>query len=358
MSENPYSLLAERLDALPNGYPSTPSGVELRILEKLFTPEEALLASKLRITLESPQQIVERIGGDPQELRKTLKQMRRKGLIHASPIEGNLGFGLMPFVVGIYESQGDRIDKELADLMEEYFQQGLGRLLAVEPAVHRVIPVNQSIKTGLEVRPVESAAQIIANCQSWGLTDCICRKQKQLIGQGCDHPIEMCMIFSTMPGVFDHAENVKALTQEEALATLHRAAELGMVHSISNTQKEIWYICNCCTCSCGLLRGMAELGIANVVAKSSYVNTVDMDLCLQCGTCLEKCSFGALSMEESLKINTIRCTGCGVCVLACPEGALSLVLRPCEDQPIIPETNLDWMQIRAKSRQVDLDQVI
>ena len=38
-----YTQLAHFLDSLPAGYPSTESGVELRILRKLFTPEEAAL---------------------------------------------------------------------------------------------------------------------------------------------------------------------------------------------------------------------------------------------------------------------------------------------------------------------------
>jgi electron transport complex protein RnfB len=56
------------------------------------------------------------------------------------------------------------------------------------------------------------------------------------------------------------------------MGTLRRAAEAGLVHSVSNSVEGTYYICNCCTCSCGILRGMAELGIANVVASSAFVN--------------------------------------------------------------------------------------
>ena len=65
MPPDPYKLLAERLDALPNGFPPTPDGAELRLLAKLFTPEEALLACQLRLTPETPAQIAARVGGDP-----------------------------------------------------------------------------------------------------------------------------------------------------------------------------------------------------------------------------------------------------------------------------------------------------
>ncbi len=38
MNENPYKSLAERLDALPNGFPPTADGAELRLLVYLYTP--------------------------------------------------------------------------------------------------------------------------------------------------------------------------------------------------------------------------------------------------------------------------------------------------------------------------------
>ena len=39
--------LADALDRLPNGFPRTASNVEIAILKKIFSPEEALLASQL-----------------------------------------------------------------------------------------------------------------------------------------------------------------------------------------------------------------------------------------------------------------------------------------------------------------------
>ncbi len=52
---DPYLQLAKRLDELPNGFPSTEDGVELRLLEKLFSPEEASLAAGLHLGLENSQ---------------------------------------------------------------------------------------------------------------------------------------------------------------------------------------------------------------------------------------------------------------------------------------------------------------
>jgi Na+-translocating ferredoxin:NAD+ oxidoreductase subunit B len=354
----PYQKLAKRLDSLPSGFPATPDGSELRLLAKLYSPEEAELASQLRLTRETPEQIAARIGGDAALLRKQLKEMSLRGLIAAGKAERGLGFGLMPFVVGIYEMQFASIDTELAELFESYYRQGFRKLLEVQPPVHRVIPINESIPIGLEVHPFESAAEIIASNKSWGVLDCICRKQKMLIGQPCQHPLDVCMAMSPIPGAFDHSPTIRGLTQEEALQVLRRAAEAGLVHSVSNNQDGLWYICNCCTCSCGILRGMSELGLAGVVARSAFVNTVDNELCVLCGDCIERCQFNALSIEEALEIDIRRCTGCGVCVLACQESALQLVLRPETEITPPPVREMDWMEARARSRELDLDEVL
>ena len=47
-----YARLREHLDSLPAGFPATESGVELRILKRLFTPEEAGLAIHVGMKLE------------------------------------------------------------------------------------------------------------------------------------------------------------------------------------------------------------------------------------------------------------------------------------------------------------------
>ncbi|MBU1660914.1 MAG: 4Fe-4S binding protein [Chloroflexi bacterium] len=361
MTKSPHKLLAERLNAIPNGYPPTEDGAELRLLEKIFTPEEAALAAQLRLTLETPDEIAARIGGHPKELRQQLKGMSRKGLIRIGRGEHGLAFKLMPFVVGIYEEQLGRMDAELARLFEDYFQQAFGQVLTMEPAIHRVIPVNETIRNDMEVQPFESAVDIINTAKAWGVQDCICRVQKKLIGDPCDHPIDVCMIIYSRPGVFAGHPVIRELTQVEALSTLQRAAEAGLVHSVSNSREGLTYICNCCTCSCGLLRGMAELGLSNVVARSAFVNTVDEDLCAGCEVCIDDCQFEALSMgpeETCIQINAARCVGCGVCVLACPEGALSLVRRPEDEILPVPETHNDWLAERAAARGLDLSEIL
>jgi electron transport complex protein RnfB len=159
------------------------------------------------------------------------------------------------------------------------------------------------------------------------------------------------MVMDPRPNAFDKNPVIRALTHTEATMTLRRAAEAGLVHSVSNSVEGTYYICNCCTCSCGILRGMAELGIANVVASSAFVNQVDEMICNGCEDCINVCQFKALSMDNLLaKVDSARCTGCGVCVINCSTGALGLFRRPEEEVMKIPVTHADWGAQRIAAR--------
>lgn len=358
MTENPYRLLQQRLDELPNGFPATEDGTDLRLLAKLFTPEEASLAATLRLTLETAAGIAARTGADAKVIGPQLKALAMRGLISAGRATGGVGFGLLPFIVGFYENQGPVIDAELAQLVEDFFHRAFERTLADGPQFHRVIPVEQSVDVNMEVRPYESAAEIVAAAKSWGVIDCICRKQKALIGEACDHPLDVCMTLSPVPHTFDTVPFIRAQTQEESLATLHRAAEAGLVHTVSNSQDGVSYICNCCTCSCGILRGIAELGMANAVARSAFVCQVDEEKCGACGLCVDRCQFSALTVDLTAQVDAVRCVGCGACAIVCPEQALALVRRPEDEILPPPVSSADWLAARAAARGLDLAKVL
>jgi len=345
-----YQLLAQLLNSLPNGFPAAQDGSHLRLLEYLFTPAEAALAAELSPKPETPRAIASRIDRNAAAIRSQLKDMARKGLITAGRAEGGLGYALMPFVVGIYEMQAGRIDTELARRFEDYFHAAFHQTLSVQPAFHRVVPVQESVKADISIAPFESAVGIIERASAWAVTDCICRKQTALIGRPCQHPVEACMIMSSTPGAFHGRNGVKELSKQEALDLLRKVAEAGLVHSVANTREGNWYICNCCTCSCGILRGMAEGGMASVIARSGFFCQVDEAACSACGLCAERCPFDAISVDGTARVEKIRCAGCGVCTVMCPSGALTLVRRPQEEIPILPEDEEDWRRERAAWR--------
>ena len=285
--------------------------------------------------------------------------MTRKGLIKAGRCEDGLGYGLLPFVVGIYEMQAAEIDEELAQLFEDYYVTAFGQALSIQPSFHRVVPVHESIPVDIELQPFESVHKIVSDSEAWGVIDCICRKQKELLGDPCEHPLDVCMVLGRRPGAFNNSPWINALSKEDAFTVLQRAADAGLVHSVSNNQADMGYICNCCTCSCGILRGISDLGLANVIAQSPFVNSIDDSLCIGCEICIDTCQFSALELEDDYcLVDQMRCVGCGVCVPFCEESALALILRPQGEIPTIPITKEVWDSERAAARGIDLSEVL
>ncbi len=166
-------------------------------------------------------------------------------------------------------------------------------------------------------------------------------------------------MLSDRPNVFDRSPHVRALTQEEALGKLQEAADAGLVHTLGNHQREQQYICNCCTCSCGILRSISEMGIANAAARSAFVSVIDEDTCTACEICLEYCQFDALALNDAgiMSVEAMRCTGCGLCVVHCPDDAPHLVRRPEDEIKPVPVTEHEWEEKRAAARGVNLDEV-
>ena len=354
-----YRQLAQRLAAIPNGFPSTESGVELRLLQKIFAPEEATLAAVMRLTSEPAADIADRAGVDAKTAARTLKRMARKGQIRVQKGKGQLTFELMPFVVGIYEMQLPRMDAELAVLFEQYYQETQAGIVRHPPAVNRVIPVEKAIPFELEIFPYERASELLASAKSWGVTDCICRLQQRLVGKGCDRPIESCLVFAPVEDAFSHGKLARPISREDAQHILREAAEAGLVHSSANHRGQHNYICNCCTCCCGVMRGVAEFGIPTAIARSDFHAVVDAEVCAGCGDCVEACQFHALSVPADMcEVDYARCVGCGLCVTVCTTDALHLERRPEGEVTLPPANEADWMAQRARERGISITDVL
>jgi ferredoxin/DNA-binding Lrp family transcriptional regulator len=359
MTEHVYKQLAERLDAIPNGFPATESGIELRLLEKIFAPEEAALAAVMSLSPEPVTDIAVRAGIDSKDAKRRLKEMVRNGLIVAKKADRQLLFRLMPFIVGIYEEQLPRMDRELAELFEQYYEEVKDVLIAQSPPVHRVIPVDQAIPFNLQVFPYERASQLIEQAKSWGVRDCICRVQQRMIGKGCDHDVANCLMFAPVEGYFRDSGETRRISKEEALAILRNAADAGLIHSTGNYQDNNSYICNCCTCCCGVLRGLSEFGHRSSIARSGFLGDINEEVCTGCAACVDRCHFGAISESGDVcSVDHQICVGCGLCVSACTEDAIGLRRRPADENFPPPLDGKEWMEQRASKRGISLGDII
>jgi len=359
LDQNVYKKLAQKLDAIPNGFPETESGVELKLLAKIYAPEEAALASEMRLTPESAEQIARRTGRDPTETTALLEAMVQKGQIEAIDEGKQRRFCLMPFVVGVYEEQLGRIDEEMARLFEEYYPAFAKELLGKSPSPHKVIPVEKSIPIEVQVFPYEQASALLNKARSFAVGKCICKVQKALVGEPCKYPVEVCLWFAPTEGFFEDDPGTRVLTKEEALQILRESEEASLIHCSSNVREGHGYICNCCTCCCAMMRGISQLGIENSVAKSDFYVKVDPEICTGCETCVERCQFGATSIVDNIpRVDQKRCVACGLCVTTCSSGARTLERKPEDQISPTPRNMEEWMRERAENRGISLEEIL
>jgi len=348
MSDEIYSRLANALDRLPNGFPRTESNVELRILRIIYSPEEAELASQLTGTYESIDQISARAEQPADEVSKQLFKMARKGMTWLDKKDGNVLFRLAPFVVGVYEASLHLMDHDLAHLTEEYFNNGgVKGIMGVEPALHRVVPAQAAVKTE-QILPYDDVRAILLKSKTFNVRDCICRVMKDEIGEPCEYPTHVCLNFSEIERA---APKEGDISQEEALALLDEVEEVGLVHTVNNVMKGVGYVCNCCGCCCGILRGVTEFGLENSVADANYYAVIDPLTCNNCGTCIGRCHVNAISEGDGYSVVDLeRCIGCGLCVTGCPNDVAVLVRRPEAEIINPPADYAEWEHARMHTR--------
>jgi NAD-dependent dihydropyrimidine dehydrogenase PreA subunit len=354
MSEAVYRRLARVLDTLPNGFPATDSGIELRLLKKIFTPEEADLFCDLKLHMETAAQIAHRTGRSLAGLEDMLTAMWHQGQILGANIGGVKVFKMIPWVVGIYEFQIERMDRDFVEMFDEYLQHFGPPLVKNKPEIMQVVPVKKAVKTQQQAMPYQQVSGIIDAAKSFAVNECICNKARRLKGEGCDKPAEICLGLSRIEGIFDDFPWGRPISRKEALAVLERAEKNALVHLSSNVQEGHMFICNCCGCCCPVLRAVHALGTTEHI-NCGWRAEIDPALCTGCGTCAdERCQVAAIeSNADTYRVVQSRCIGCGLCVSTCPEAAIDLV-RKTADQWALPPRNEDaWMEARGKARGID-----
>jgi electron transport complex protein RnfB len=352
-----YRRLAKKLDDLPNGFPATESGVEIEILKKIYTPEEAEMALKIRPVPETVEAIAQRLGKPVSEMQSILDKMIQKGQIGSFKFLGQQVYMFFPFVLGIYEFQLPRLNREFVDLFEEYAPAFLPKLGGFKPALLRVIPVNTSIDARPQVHLYEDLHRLIDQAKSFRVSECICRKERALQGHGCNHSVENCLNFSSEEGAFDRSPLPgRLITKEEAIQILRQAEKEGLVHSSWNVQKGHSFVCNCCPCCCAIMRGLKEFKAPHILAKSNFVAHINKERCSSCGICREeRCPMDAIIEEAgSYRVLADRCIGCGVCTITCPAEAITMKPRPEKEREEPPATLTEWKTKRAGSRGIEL----
>ena len=333
-----YSRLALHLDDLPAGFPATESGVELRILKKLFSKEEATLALGLRMKPEPAAKIAKRLQIEAATLEPVLDKMSRKGLIFRAR-KGDLTLYMATqFVVGIWEYHVNDLSEELIRDVNEYVPVLLGKTWAeMETKQLRVIPIAESVPAEASIMPYEEAATIIKSQSKIVVAPCICRTEQKMMGAGCDSPMEACFIFGVAAYYYEENGLGRSISQEEAMQLMQKGLDAGLVLQPSNSQKSI-NICMCCGCCCQILKNLKKMPQPAMLIDSNYYSKVDGTQCVACGDCVERCPMDAITIEDTARVDLDRCIGCGVCVPVCDYDALQLKQKDEALRTIPPET--------------------
>jgi electron transport complex protein RnfB len=339
MPTDPYVKLQEFLDTFPLGFPKTASGIELRILKRLFTEEEARITVFLNPVPEEARRIAKRSGLGPEELEGKLEAMSKKGLVFRVRRGGKTLYNAVPFMIGIYEYSVKKIDEELAGLFKEYYEAVyLDEMGASNVPGFKVIPLEDTIQANTTLVPFQKLKESIREARKIAVSDCICRKEARLTGKGCQHPIETCLSFGAAAEYYIENNLGREITAGEAIKIVEQADKAGLVHAGVNV-KHLSNICNCCPCCCASMKGITKMGHD----KHKYLNalfesSIDMIKCTGCGACSDRCPVGAIQVEEMANVDRNKC----------PENAILLRMRADLEDPFDHVLELGMAILKGK----------
>jgi ferredoxin len=358
-----YRKLQQHMDTFPIRFPARKGGAEIRLLKRLFSPEEAKIATKLKFTpvaSETVEEIYPRLadtGITQEELANTLEEMAKKGIILYHREGDTKYFGNALWVIGIFEFQVDKLTPELLVDMENYWSSpplqeiqstGIGQL--------RTIPIEQSIRREDSVAQYDDIRHLIEQSDGpFVLVNCVCRQVKDLAGNSCKATDrrELCFGIGKMTSAYVDFGWGREVSKKEMLAILKQNENEGLVLQPSNS-KDIEFVCSCCGCCCGLLEGTKAASRPVDYFHTNYYAQVDADLCTGCSTCVDVCQMDATSLENGYaQVNLDRCIGCGVCVANCPAEAIELKMKDEMHEP--PDTFEDTYSLISKRRK-ELDE--
>lgn len=365
MSEEKYKKAARII--VKAGFLPFPISDTLLEISKLLINENELdliFAFKRQVS-QTMEQLKKSSKMDEPEIIKNIESLAKKGLIFDQPSsKGVMVYRLLPLLnVGVFEYtfmkklEYSEKEKKFAILFEKLFEEynefvqdnydSIVPFLQSMPPVDRTIPiveknvegkdieisVNEELEAPQEeVLLAQNVEEIINKFDDIAVGYCYCRHHKDLLGDSCkiNAPRENCFTFGKSARFTTKQGFARMVTKEEAIKILREAEEHGLVHKAFHPHSDIYKaetsICNCCTCCCETF-DLFRKGTLPIINVTNYLSCVNPDLCIGCGTCIEKCSLGAISLndENIAEVNDSYCIGCGVCAHFCPETAISLL---------------------------------
>lgn len=298
------------------------------------------------------------------EILNHIKSLAKTGFLFNQPnSSGVMVYRLLPLVmVGAFEYtfmkkvEFNKKNKDLAALFEKLFnelsvfiQENYDTILTLFedlPPFDRTVPILDKTVAGEELKleinkeieapeeliiPTQKVEDIIYKFKDIAVGYCFCRHHQDLLGNPCKQTElrENCLTFGKSAKYVAEQGFGRMISREEALKIVKASENDGLVHKAwhphSDISKEETSICNCCEDCCGTFDWWRR-GSTAMINSTNYISIINKDLCVGCGTCVEKCPIEAIELNDENKAerNPDWCIGCGVCAHFCPENAISL----------------------------------
>lgn len=307
-----------------------------RLFKMLADDDEAELLLSMPGTAD---ELSGKTGLGEDELNEILSTLYRKGLVFKKETPEGTIYRLCRDLMQFHdatilwpEAPRDFLDLWQCFMEEEWpaFSENVEKMLP--KPVTRIVPVMESLDARQQILAFEDVRQIIEDSEVIAVTNCTCR----LIARKCDRPLEVCLQVGKAGSYAIDRGSGRKIDKEEALEVLRKSEEAGLVHTTMNRSSGMNFICNCCDDCCMVFPMLIDRKL-NMCDPSRFRARVDTGECNACGDCIERCYFGALSIDDdagAAEVDAEACMGCGLCEIVCPAGALSMeVVR---DRDFIP----------------------
>ncbi len=336
--------IAKKLERSSQSYPKDengePTGTYLEYLSLMYNPKIAEIVKELPVFpgTMSIVRLSKKVNINKSKLAEMLEEPAKRGFVinigkqYAQPMP--LFIYDMPFILKKnYEDHKEEAIK-FAELSHHFYEKegyyktwqnsrkGTPRM--------RVLTVSEEIEPEREILPIEEVYSVIDKWDDFAVIPCPCRMRAGLEGiRECTdkYPIHNCILIGPIAKAVLAMDDpiIREASKEEIKNLTREAAEIGLVHCTDNRAENTAILCACCECCCGMLKGLTRLDNPRAIARANFISKVDEELCVACGTCLERCKFEAITINDKAEINPDKCIGCGLCAVTCPEKALTMV---------------------------------
>lgn len=379
MSDTAYKALIEHQRNWLFGLPE--SEHLLPLLKLRISEEDAQFLAKMPHLPQTLNQLCGKYAMEPAALCAKLEPFCRKGLIMVYDGKSGRVYALADaffwfFRMPGYEGKDDAFHRSISPLLNKYYNDVMAAaVLRMETKGLRAVPVHETVASPKSIVPYEDVPALVENAKNICVTTCSCRHRHNLdpATHHCSHDTRTCLHMGKLGRYLIDSGIGQSISKQQAIDLLTRAADAGLVHSVSNTRTGIDTICNCCSCCCAFIATEAALpaSITKGHQPSRYRLAIAPDTCRACGTCVKRCPAKALTLVQSdnknditphqaekkrLHCETSLCLGCGVCAHKCPTGSLSMVLR--ENPHPIPESPFVLAQQMFEQQGLDPEDVM